>query len=58
MSERDDRDKKPATAAEEVLREVEEAARRTRDSDERHHRGEAGDTVTPNTHAQEQAKGE
>ncbi|MGX1310195.1 hypothetical protein RKD24_000314 [Streptomyces calvus] len=58
MSERDDRDKKPATAAEEVLREVEEAERRTRDSDGRHHRGEVGEAVTPNTQAQEQAKGE
>ncbi|MEV8592666.1 hypothetical protein [Streptomyces sp. NPDC052012] len=56
MSENDDR-KQPETAVEEVLREVEEAERRTRDSEEqRRRRGEAGEAVTPNTDAQEQSR--
>ncbi len=38
---------------------MEEAERRTRDTEEdRRHRGEAGEAVTPNTEAQEQAEGE
>ncbi|MFI9824845.1 hypothetical protein ACIHFC_30980 [Streptomyces sp. NPDC052013] len=56
MSENDDR-KQPETAVEEVLREVEEAERRTRDSEEqRRRRGEAGEAITPNTDAQEQSR--
>ncbi|MFI2425630.1 hypothetical protein ACH5A7_16250 [Streptomyces sp. NPDC018955] len=54
MPERNDREK-PETAAEEVLREVEEAERRPEDPA---HRGEAGDAVTPNTEAQEESRGE
>lgn len=53
----DDREK-PRTAAEEVLHEAEEAGRRTHDSaEQRRHRGEAGDAVTPNTQAQEESRG-
>ncbi|GAA3494880.1 hypothetical protein GCM10019016_019800 [Streptomyces prasinosporus] len=58
MSEHDDR-KEPETAVEEVLREVEEAERRTReDSAGRRHRGEAGEAITPNTGAQEESRGD
>ncbi|MFD7705172.1 hypothetical protein [Streptomyces caelestis] len=57
MSERDDR-RKPETAVEEVLREVEDAERRTEDSDGRHRRGEASEAVTPNTEAQEESRGD
>ncbi|MEV5438358.1 hypothetical protein AB0K80_20435 [Streptomyces sp. NPDC052682] len=50
---------KPETAVEEVLHEVEEAERRTRDTGEqRRHRGEAGEAVTPNTRAQQESHGE
>ncbi|MEV7788184.1 hypothetical protein AB0O72_22770 [Streptomyces sp. NPDC088106] len=58
MSENDGREE-PRTAAEEVLREVEEAGRRTRDdSADSRHRGEAGEAITPNTEAQEESQGE
>ncbi|MET9372011.1 hypothetical protein [Streptomyces griseoflavus] len=61
MSEQDDREK-PRTAAEEVLHEVEEAGRRTRDSGaargEPREAGEAGDAVTPSTEAQEESRGD
>ncbi|MER7487572.1 hypothetical protein ABTY20_17000 [Streptomyces sp. NPDC126497] len=57
MSERDDREK-PGTALDEVLREVEEAERRTEDAGGSHHRGEASDAVTPNTEAQEESRGD
>jgi hypothetical protein len=58
VSERDDREK-PETAVEEVLREVEEAERRTEDpAERRRHRGEAGDAITPNTEAQEESRGD
>ncbi|MEU3096717.1 hypothetical protein ABZ690_18470 [Streptomyces sp. NPDC006967] len=59
MSENDGREE-PRTAAEEVLREAGEAGRRTRDdsADSRRHRGEAGEAITPNTEAQEEAQGE
>ncbi|MEU3759048.1 hypothetical protein ACWDPF_08040 [Streptomyces albogriseolus] len=59
MSEHDDTPKQSESALEEVLREVEDAERRTRDTDEdRRHRGEAGEAITPNTEAQEEASGE
>ncbi|WP_431990151.1 hypothetical protein [Streptomyces albogriseolus] len=59
MSEHDDTPKQSESALEEVLREVENAERRTRDTDEdRRHRGEAGDAITPNTEAQEESSGE
>lgn len=66
MSEHKDHDRDedqhttpPTTALEEVLREVEEAETRTRDSaDERRHRGEAGDATTPNARAQEESQGD
>jgi hypothetical protein len=58
VSERDDH-KKPETAVEEVLREVEEAERRGEDSPaRRRHRGEAGEAITPNTGAQEESRGD
>ncbi|MCX4624077.1 hypothetical protein [Streptomyces albogriseolus] len=59
MSEHDDTPKQSESALEEVLREVEDAERRTRDTDEdRRHRGEAGEAITPNTEAQGEASGE
>ncbi|WP_181387098.1 hypothetical protein [Streptomyces sp. Act143] len=52
-------EKHPETAAEEVLREIEKAERRTRDTEEqRRHRGEAGEAITPNARAQEESEGE
>ncbi|GAB2872178.1 hypothetical protein GCM10027074_44830 [Streptomyces deserti] len=51
--------KEPETALEEVLREVEEAEQRTRDSEEqRRHRGEAGEAITPNIQAQDESRGD
>ncbi|MFF7857299.1 hypothetical protein [Streptomyces sp. NPDC007904] len=59
VSGRNDDREEPRTAVEEVVHEVEEAERRTRDDDERrHHRGEAGEAVTPNTRAQEDSHGD
>ncbi len=59
MSEHDDTPKQSESALEEVLREVENAERRTRDTDEdRRHHGEAGEAITPNTEAQEESSGE
>ncbi|MFC8427811.1 hypothetical protein [Streptomyces sp. NPDC057253] len=47
------------SALDEVVGEVEKAEKRTRETDEeRAHRGEAGDAVTPNTRAQEESEGE
>ncbi|MFD0318827.1 hypothetical protein [Streptomyces flavalbus] len=47
------------TAREEVLREIEKIERRTRDTDEqRAHRGEAGEAITPNVEAQEESQGD
>ncbi|GAA2278827.1 hypothetical protein GCM10010234_14210 [Streptomyces hawaiiensis] len=56
----EDRHGKPAdTALEEVLREVEDAENRTGDSaEERRHRGEAGEAITPNARAQEESEGD
>ncbi|MEU9479078.1 hypothetical protein [Streptomyces sp. NPDC048191] len=56
--EEDEKDRKEQfdTALEEVLREVEEAEKR--DEDKTDDGGEAGDAVTPNTGAQEQAEGD
>lgn len=49
----------PRTALEEVLREIEEAERRTdEERDPRRNRGEAGEAVTPNTRAQEESRGD
>lgn len=56
MSEQEDREE-PRTAVEEVLREVEEAERRTAEA-AGHDRGEAGEAVTPNTEAQEESQGD
>jgi hypothetical protein len=58
-SKKDRTDDQPETALEEVLREVEDAGTRTRDSEEqRRHRGEAGEAITPNTRAQEKSAGD
>ncbi|MFH0519469.1 hypothetical protein ACHBTE_20135 [Streptomyces sp. M41] len=47
------------TAFEEVMEEIADAERRTHDSaDQRRHRGEAGEAITPSTGAQEESKGE
>ncbi|MFJ4974858.1 hypothetical protein ACIP6X_05865 [Streptomyces coeruleorubidus] len=55
----DSSDKQPETALEEVLREIEDAENRTQDSGEqRRHRGEAGEAITPNTRAQEESHGD
>ncbi|MBG7704554.1 hypothetical protein HCJ76_42315 [Streptomyces sp. MC1] len=51
----DDHEDQPETALDEVLREVEEAEKRDQDKAAS---GEAGDAITPNTGAQEQAKGD
>ncbi|GHF40378.1 hypothetical protein [Streptomyces griseosporeus] len=53
----DDR-KPPATALEEVLREIRDAERRTHDDDKNRHDGEAADTITPSVTAQEEAQGD
>ncbi|MEU0383375.1 hypothetical protein [Streptomyces chartreusis] len=62
MSQDDNHDgsaKKPETALEEVLREIEEAENRTQDSaEQRRHRGEAGEAITPNERAQEESHGD
>ncbi|MBJ6642252.1 hypothetical protein ACWDLL_09830 [Streptomyces griseoincarnatus] len=59
MSEHDETPKPSESALDEVLREVEEAERRTQESDEdRRHQGEAGEAITPNTQAQEESEGE
>ncbi|MGK5696918.1 hypothetical protein ACSNOJ_29205 [Streptomyces sp. URMC 128] len=51
--------KKPETALEEVLREIEEVENRTQDSaEQRRHRGEAGEAITPNPRAQEESHGD
>ncbi|MBL1084422.1 hypothetical protein JK359_21055 [Streptomyces actinomycinicus] len=50
-----DREDQPQTALEEVLREVEEAEKRDEDKAAP---GEAGDAITPNTGAQDQAEGD
>ncbi|WP_217237848.1 hypothetical protein [Streptomyces sp. AC555_RSS877] len=56
---KDGRTDEPGTAFEEVLREVEDAETRTRDSaEQRRHRGEASEAITPNTRAQEESEGE
>ncbi|MFJ8463321.1 hypothetical protein [Streptomyces swartbergensis] len=55
----DSSDKQPETALEEVLREIEDAEKRTQGSaEQRHHRGEAGEAITPNTRAQEESQGD
>jgi hypothetical protein len=48
--------RKPETAIEEVMREIEEAETRDPESArERRHRGEAGDATSPNVEAQEES---
>ncbi|MFC9291122.1 hypothetical protein [Streptomyces sp. NPDC057052] len=49
----------PRTALEEVLREIEDAERRTdEERDPRRGRGEAGEAITPNPRAQEESRGD
>jgi hypothetical protein len=49
----------PETAFEEVLQEILDEERRVRDGEEqRRHRGEAGEAITPNTEAEEESRGE
>jgi hypothetical protein len=58
-TDRTDRTDQPETALEEVLREIEDAETRTRDSDEQRRRqGEAGEAITPNTRAQKESEGD
>jgi hypothetical protein len=57
--DRKQRDEHADTAFEEVMDEIADAERRTRESaEQRRHRGEAGEAITPNTHAQEESEGE
>ncbi|MEU5096457.1 hypothetical protein [Streptomyces sp. NPDC020996] len=53
-----DAEKHPETALGEVLREIEDAETRTPrgQAADRRHSGEAGDAITPNTHAQEESE--
>lgn len=54
----DGRTHEPGTALEEVLSEIEDAETRTRDTaEQRRHRGEASEAITPNTRAQEESEG-
>ncbi|WP_165289353.1 hypothetical protein [Streptomyces fodineus] len=55
MPDGNDREDRTESALEEVLREVEEAEKR---DEERAIGGRAGDAITPNTAAQEQAGGD
>ncbi|MFI6854057.1 hypothetical protein [Streptomyces sp. NPDC050416] len=58
-NDHDGSDKKPETALEEVLREIEDAENRTEESaEQRRRRGEAGEAITPNTRAQEESHGD
>ncbi|ANS69956.1 hypothetical protein SLINC_7732 [Streptomyces lincolnensis] len=57
--EKNRRDDSPETAVEKVVREIEDTANRTRDSaEQRLHRGEAGEAITPNARAQEESEGD
>ncbi|PAZ10146.1 hypothetical protein CLM62_42635 [Streptomyces sp. SA15] len=57
--DRNRNDKQPETALEEVLREIEDAERRTGDSaEQRRHGGEAGEAITPDPDAQEESHGD
>ncbi|MFJ4621738.1 hypothetical protein [Streptomyces sp. NPDC088812] len=50
---------RPATALQEVMREIEEAELRADDPRAEHRpRGEAGEAITPNTRAEEESQGE
>ncbi|WP_086769781.1 hypothetical protein [Streptomyces bobili] len=55
----ENRQDRPRTALEKVMREIEEAERRTDEEREsRRGRGEAGEAITPNTRAQEESHGD
>ncbi|MFB8247116.1 hypothetical protein ACFY3O_04015 [Streptomyces sp. NPDC001046] len=57
--DRDSSGEQPGTAFDEVMSEIEDAGTRTRDTEEeRRHRGEAGEAVTPNARAQEESEGD
>ncbi|MEU6356523.1 hypothetical protein ABZ896_45675 [Streptomyces sp. NPDC047072] len=52
-------EKRPETALEEILHEIEDAETRPEDSpEERRRRGEAADAITPNTRAEEESQGD
>jgi hypothetical protein len=52
-------DRRPQTAVQEVLREVEDAETRVEETEERRRRrGEAAEAITPNRRAQEESQGE
>ncbi|MFF7368828.1 hypothetical protein ACIP3A_07790 [Streptomyces tricolor] len=53
-----DHEDRQESALEEVLREVEEAEKRDEEKAAADRSGEAGDAISPNTGAQEQAKGD
>ncbi|MHC3467197.1 hypothetical protein ACYF6T_00640 [Streptomyces sp. 7R007] len=57
-----DHRKPPETALAEVLREIEDAEKRTDPADDerrgREHEGEAADAITPNARAQEESEGD
>ncbi|MFE9031710.1 hypothetical protein ACFYOA_36560 [Streptomyces iakyrus] len=57
--DQDQHGRPPETALEEVLPEVGDAGNRTADAEEqRRHRGEAGEAITPNARAQEESEGD
>lgn len=55
----EDTNRRPETALGEVLREVEDAEKRvTHDERDERRRGEAGEAITPNVHAEEESQGD
>lgn len=53
-----DHEERPRTALDEVVREVARAGKSGERDEDRDASGEAGDAITPNTGAQEQAEGD
>ncbi|MFF5858764.1 hypothetical protein ACFY8B_24590 [Streptomyces sp. NPDC012751] len=53
-----DHEERPETALDEAVREVAEAGKSGERDEDRGASGEAGDAITPNTGAQEQAEGD
>ncbi|WP_173456771.1 hypothetical protein [Streptomyces sp. NRRL S-31] len=53
-----DHEERPETALDEVVREVARAGKSGERDEDRDASGEAGDAITPNTGAQEQAEGD
>ncbi|MEU3841333.1 hypothetical protein AB0E88_15040 [Streptomyces sp. NPDC028635] len=51
--------RRPETALEEILHEVEDAEKRVTDDErDKRHRGEAGEAITPNARAEEESQGD